>query len=200
MLAIYCASLRLITRSGGERGWKPLGTETRRVAETSDAGPETGRRSLRQLVLGTIVVGIAICGAGYLLTTAGEAVARQTGIGSSFFAIVFLAFATSLPEWSTVVASVRLRRYEMALSDVLGTNLVNVVIVVLVDAMHGGGPVLREVGATASIGALVSLVLTAIFLVGLLERRDRTLLRMGYDSLAVVLVYLGGLILLYLRR
>jgi cation:H+ antiporter len=43
-------------------------------------------------------------------------------------------------------------------------------------------------------------VVTAIYLAGMIERRDRTVLRMGYDSLAVVVVYLGGVTLLYQLR
>ena len=34
----------------------------------------------------------------------------------------------------------------------------------------------------------------------MIERRDRTVLRMGYDSLAVVVVYLGGVTVLYQLR
>jgi cation:H+ antiporter len=113
---------------------------------------------------------------------------------------VALGFATSLPELSTVLESVRLRRYTMAISDVFGTNLFNVTILVLVDALHRGGPVLVEAGPFAATAALLALVLTAIYLVGMLERRDRTLLRMGYDSIAVVLTYAAGLVLLYALR
>jgi len=35
---------------------------------------------------------------------------------------------------------------------------------------------------------------------GLVERRDRTILRMGVDSLAVITLYLGRIILLYQLR
>jgi cation:H+ antiporter len=40
-------------------------------------------------------------------------------------------------------------------------------------------------------------VLTAVFIIGLLERRDRTILRMGYDSLAAIVFYAIGLVMLY---
>lgn len=197
MLAIYVIALRMISRTTN-RGWKPRDAKEGSESEaTQDEALE--QEPLRKLVYRTIFAALAICGAGFLLTTSGESLAHQTGLGSSFFAIVFLAFATSLPEWSTVIGALRLRRYEMAMSDVLGTNLVNVVIIALVDAMYPGGPVLQELGATASIGALLALLLTAIYLVGMLERRDRTIFRMGYDSLAVLLVYAGGLVLLYLH-
>jgi cation:H+ antiporter len=40
-------------------------------------------------------------------------------------------------------------------------------------------------------------VLTAVYIIGLLERRDRTILRMGYDSLAAIAFYATGLVVLY---
>jgi cation:H+ antiporter len=47
---------------------------------------------------------------------------------------------------------------------------------------------------------LIALILTAIFLAGMIERRDRTVLRMGPDSIAALLVYGAGLVLLYVHR
>jgi cation:H+ antiporter len=46
---------------------------------------------------------------------------------------------------------------------------------------------------TASLG----LVMTCVYLWGLLERRDRQFLRMGIDSIIVLALYLGGLVVLY---
>lgn len=129
-----------------------------------------------------------------------DALAQQSGLGTSFFGVVVLAFATSLPEASTVIAAVRLGRHGMAIGDVLGTNLFNVTIIVLVDALHPGGPVLLEAGRFASFGALLALVLTGIFLVGLVERRDRTVGPLGLDSVLLLLTYAGGLVVLYVLR
>jgi cation:H+ antiporter len=99
-----------------------------------------------------------------------------------------------------VLAAVRLRRYEMAVSDIFGTNLFSVALVFLADAVYSGGPVLNEVGRFASVAALLGIAVTTLYIAGLVERRDQTLMRMGYDSLAVLAVYLGGLFLLYRLR
>jgi cation:H+ antiporter len=135
--------------------------------------------------------------AGFLLARSGQSIAEHSGLGTSFFGAVFLGFSTSLPELSTVIAAVRLRRYEMAISGVFGTNLFNVTIIVLVDALHPGGPVLAEGGRFAGFAALLALVLTAFYLAGMLERRDRTVFRMGIDSVAVVVAYLAGVVVLH---
>ena len=42
--------------------------------------------------------------------------------------------------------------------------------------------------------------MTMIFVVGLIERRDRTVGRIGLDALAAIAVYIGGLVVLYQLR
>jgi cation:H+ antiporter len=110
---------------------------------------------------------------------------------------LLLAISTSPPEASTVVASVRLHRYVMAMSDIFGTNLLNGGLVFLVDATYAGGPVLNHVGRFAAFAALLGVVLSGLFLAGLIERRDRTVLGIGFDSLAVLLTYGAGVVVLY---
>jgi cation:H+ antiporter len=195
MLAVYLASVVVITRSQGRPTWVPAGG-----APSHEQRPEPQLGSLRQLSARTAAAGAAILAAGFLLARTGDALAEQTGLGASFVGAVFLALSTSLPEVSTVLAAVRLRRYEMAISGVFGTNLFNVTIIVLVDALSPGDPVLVEVGAFAGFAALMAIVLTALFLAGMIERRDRTVLRMGFDSLAALACYVAGVAVLYHLR
>jgi cation:H+ antiporter len=195
ILAAYLVALWIVSKSQGLRSWRP----DRNPAP--EAPPEQEHdRSLRRLIVGAVVAGAIILVAGFLLAKTGEALAKQTGLGTSFFGAVLLGLSTSLPEVSTVLAAVRLKRYEMAMSDVLGTNLFNVIILVLVDALHDGEPVLVAAGPFAAFGALLAVVLTAIFLVGMLERRDRTVMRMGVDSLAALACYAAGVVVLYQLR
>lgn len=197
MLAVYLGAVVLLAQTHAGRAWQP----SRLTAETArEPGADLPRGGLAPLIRRTAAAGAAILAAGFLLARTGEALAERTNLGTSFFGAVFLGFSTSLPEVSTVLAAVRLRRYEMAISDIFGTNLFNVTIIVLVDALHPGGSVLVEAGRFAGFAALLALVLTALFLVGLLERRDRTVLHMGLDSLTALAVYAAGLTLLYRLR
>jgi cation:H+ antiporter len=50
---------------------------------------------------------------------------------------------------------------------------------------YRGGPILAETDTSALFAASIGIVITCVFLVGLLERRDRTIIGMGVDSLAV---------------
>lgn len=204
LLAGYVFAIRIISGAErrplwmvrGEREAPPAEAGSEAPAATEAAEAETPRR----LALRIGLAGAVILLAGVLLSLAGEAIARQTGLGNSFFGVVFLGLSASLPEFSTVLAAVKLRRYAMAIGDIFGTNLFNVALVLLVDLAYRGPPVLREVERITLVASLLGALLAGIYLAGLLERRNRTIARMGIDSFAVLLAYLGGLVLMYRLR
>lgn len=207
--AVFASGAAAIWLSHGyERDptWLPDGRLQGRGESADASAPAAGRAggaaptSLRGTLLGVAVAGGAILVAGFLLARSGEALAQQTGLGSSFMGVAFVAVSTSLPEVSTVLAAVRLRQYEMAVADIFGTNLFDIALVFVVDLAYPGGPVLNEVGAFSTIAALLGIAVTTIFLAGLIERQHRTVLRMGWDSLLVLAVYLGGLAMLFRLR
>ena len=153
----------------------------------------------------TLKVAVRIAGAGFVVLVAGiflaqtsDALARQTGVSSGMVGMVLLAMATGLPELSTTYTAVRIRRYEMALGNVFGTNLWNVAIVAFGDLLFREGAIYESTGNFEILAIFRGIAATSIFLLGLLERKDKTLFRMGYDSLAVLFVYFGGIWLLYL--
>jgi cation:H+ antiporter len=202
LLAAYVGSIWVISRSGGRHSWVAEGKSgpAREVRSKREDEEKEERVPLSRLGLKTAAAGAAILLAGFLLSKTGEAIAAQTGLGQSLGGYLLVAISTSLPEASTVVASVRLRRYVMAVSDIFGTNLFNGGLVFLVDLAYRGGPVLNEVGGFSAFAAMLGAVVSAIFLAGLIERRDRTLLRMGYDSLLVLGTYLAGVAVLFSLR
>ncbi|CAA7612903.1 hypothetical protein [Magnetospirillum sp. UT-4] len=60
---------------------------------------------------------------------------------------------------------------------------------------------LDRIATITGIGqAFIGMVVTAIYLAGLIERSDRSLLRLGYDSWAVLATYCGGVVALYFLR
>ena len=170
------------------------------------AGPERprGRQqdadvgdSLRGLLMRTAIAGAIIFAAGYTLSQIGDALAQQTGMGSGMVGFALIGTSTSMPELSTIYAALQLRRYEMAFGQVLGTNFVNLSLIIVADGFFTGGPVINELGPFEIVSALLGAFLIGVFLVGLLERRNPKILKMGYDSLAVMILFAGGLALLY---
>lgn len=165
--------------------------------EGDDAAPDV---SLKALVLKATLAGVVIFAAGYTLSQLGDALAEQTGIGVGIVGFVLIGVATSMPELSSITAALRIRRYEMAFGQVLGTNFINLSLILVADIAFSGGPVVNELGRFETISALLGAMLTGIFMIGLLEQRNPRVMRMGYDSLAVMVLFGCGVAILSFIR
>jgi cation:H+ antiporter len=200
-VAALWISANFETRNVWEVVGRPPLAESLRSGSKSDEKEEAGANpgedsSLRTLILATAVTAAVILAGGFFLSVSAGAIAARTGIASGMIGFLLVGLSTSLPELSSVVAAVRLRRYDMAVGDIFGTNLFNIALITLADAFYRGEPVLTLAGRFETIGALLAVLLTGIFIVGLLERWNRTILRMGVDASAAVLVFGGGIVLL----
>jgi cation:H+ antiporter len=60
--------------------------------------------------------------------------------------------------------------------------------------------VINELGGFEILSALLGAMLTGIFMVGLLEHKNPRVLQMGYDSLAIMILFVCGLVLLSALR
>jgi cation:H+ antiporter len=172
-----------------------------RATNPPDEGPSTQREhggsltglSHARLYARSALAAGAILAAGWALAQTGDALSEQTGLGAGFVGVALVAASTSLPELSTALAAVRQGNHQMAVSNILGTNCLEVALFFLGDAAYRQGPILAQTDASSLFAAAIGMVVTAIYLVGLLERRDQTILRMGYDSVAVLVAYVVGL-------
>lgn len=159
----------------------------------ADGGPDYERFLLAKLG----ALALLVLGAGYLLSETADALARASGLGSGMIGLVLLAFATSLPELSTIFAGIRRGRTELVIGDIFGTNVFNMTLIAVADLFYREGAILNAMGPFEVVAALLGAAMTAAFLIGLLERGDRTVLRVGYDAAAATVIYVGGVILLW---
>lgn len=182
--------------------WISSGFENRHVWEVVDRDHRLEPREERQkerpekswplskLIGGTVAAAAAILVGGFALSLSADAIAGETGIAAGMVGFILVGLATSLPEISSMTTAIRLREYDMAVGDIFGTNLFNFSLIFLADVIYRGEPVLNLSGTFEAMGAILAVILTGIFLIGLLERRSATVFRMGYDSAAALLVYL----------
>lgn len=195
LLFLCIGSIWLASRYEHRHVWTVVGAE--REKQEQDSADSVGSPSLRQILVKTAIAALVIIVAGFFLSQSADALVYQTGVSASLIGLVLVGFATSLPELSSIISALRHKRYEMAMGDIFGTNLFNIALIFLADVTYTGGPILREAGPFEVIASLLALILTGIYILGMLDRRDRTILRMGYDSLTVIIVFVAGLIVLY---
>lgn len=196
-------SMWILSRVERDQPWLPNDKNVSMDKERERADKKAEKDADKSLqwaaIRAAIAAGIIIV-AGFVLSRSGEAIAEQTGLGQSFVGMVLVAISTSLPEVSTVFGALRGGLYTMAMSDIFGTNLFDISFLFLVDIFGSGDAVVNQTGPFEGFAAVLAIAVTVIFMIGLAERRDRTIWRMGYDSFAVLLTYLGGLVVLFFLR
>jgi cation:H+ antiporter len=202
-LAVFGAAVAaffMIHRHTTPGRWLPRRASGARVGEGAEDEAGEVRLGTAGLVIGLGTASLVILVAGYVLASAGDILAERTGLGSAFMGAVLVALVTSLPEISTTIGAVRIGAYAMAYANIFGANILDAAIVLLADVVYIGPPVLNEVGLSAAVAGLLGILLTAIWLVGLLKRRGRVVLGLGIDSGLVLVLYLAGVALLFSLR
>jgi cation:H+ antiporter len=144
------------------------------------------------------VAAIAVIGAGIWLSFIGDEIAEVTGWGASFVGSLFLAITTSMPELVVCVSSLRLGAIDMAVADVLGANMLDMVVILWADIAYTRGPILSAVSKAHITTAIVAIVMSLLIIVGLRFRQKRkTFFVISWYSLALIGLYILGAYLLF---
>ena len=149
----------------------------------------------------TVILIFAVCSlftliAGVGLEVTGTAIAKQIGMTGVLFGATILAAATALPEVSTGLASMKLKDYQMAVSDIFGGNAFLPVLFIVATVISGKS-VLPQAHKTDIYLTGLAILLTIIYICGLMFRPRKQLFWMGVDSFLVLIVYLIGLLGLF---
>jgi cation:H+ antiporter len=129
----------------------------------------------------------------------GADIAQVTGLGDGFVGIVLIAGVTSLPELAAVIAAVRFRAYDMAVGNLFGSNIFNMFALALADLIYVQGSFLEAIDPMFAIAGLLAMLLTTLGLIGNLAQVERRVWIVELDAALLVLGYLVGLYLLYVR-
>ncbi len=198
---IWILGLVLVRRSQKGLPWHrqgeaPGGQEKPKGHSKKQTTQRNSQLSTGASVLIFSVAALATLGAGVALETSGNAIAGHIGLSGVLFGATFLALATSLPEISTGLASVKQGDYKLAFSDIFGGNAF-LPVLFLVAVLITGRPVLPQAQATDIYLTALAVLLTLTYILGLIFRPKKKILAMGMDSLVVLVLYLLGVVGLF---
>jgi cation:H+ antiporter len=155
--------------------------------------------SLRKTYLRFGLATAAVIGAGIWLSLIGDEIAVTYSWHASFVGSLFLAITTSLPELVVSIAALRLGAIDMAVADILGSNMFNLALVAPVDLAYRQGPVLASVLSAHLVTALVTIVMTLVVIAGLRFRRGRkTFLFISWPAVVLIGLYVFGMRYMFL--
>ncbi|WP_232735724.1 sodium:calcium antiporter [Alteribacter populi] len=168
MVLFYVYSLRKMSEQ--EKSVPEIAAANEEVEDTTS---KTKQVSLKTAKIGFAVSAILIFFSGSLLTIFGDQIAATTGLEASFVGSFLIAAATSLPEVVTVLVALQLANYNLAVGNILGSNVFNMMILVLSDLLFQTGSILASVSHTLSFTAFFVIILNIIVLAHMLYLRQK---------------------------
>jgi cation:H+ antiporter len=180
ILAIWLGTIYLSTK------WIPKSKLKLRFPISTFKG--TTKEAIVVLSVGAMITLFA----GWALEVSGEALAAEWGMSGILFGGTILALCTALPEISTGIASAKIKDYNMAVSDIFGGNAF-LPVLFLMASLIGGDAILPNLKNSDIYLTLLGILLTCIYMIGMLIHSKKQIARMGIDSFIVLIVYLLGL-------
>jgi cation:H+ antiporter len=126
-------------------------------------------------------------------------IAEITGLGTTFIGTTLVALVTSLPETVTTIAAIRLGASDMAIGNLFGSNMFNMLALGLTDLFYTQGRFLGSIDPVFMLVGLFGLLMTIIGLVGNLAKLEKRLWFIEIDSLLLFILYFSGMWMLYQR-
>jgi cation:H+ antiporter len=154
--------------------------------------------TLRQAALRYGVAAAVVVGAALWLPFVAGNLARAMGWNQSFVGTLLVSVATTLPEMTVTVSALRLGALDMAVGNLFGSNLFNLVLLALQDLFYLDGPLFSHVSAAHVMSASSAVVMTGLAIAGLFYRpKARVLGTVGWVSLLLAWIYASNAYLLY---
>ncbi|GAA0430445.1 sodium:calcium antiporter [Lentibacillus halophilus] len=160
--------------------------------ETADVEETDGDResiSVGHAFAGFTVSALIILGTGTLLSITGDDIAVITGLGSSFVGSFLIAATTSLPEGVSVLAALRLKNVNLAVGAILGSNMLNMLILALSDVVYRQGSLLADGSGSHALSAIGGMFLVFVVIWSFMRKQSPSILVYSIPSLVIIVGY-----------
>ena len=131
--------------------------------DRSEKREESVGKELKPVLAILMIVGglAALIAGGRLFVNSATSIARMAGMSDKFIAVTILAGGTSMPELATCVAAAAKKKGQLALGNIIGSNLFNILLIL------GGSALIHPLSfADISYIDLGALLLSALALLG----------------------------------
>lgn len=194
---LYFFGLRMIRQARRKPMWQPLMTKDTRPDKEDE--PQASAQANIAMWLKFSGAALMVIAAGYAVTHATIVLAEGWGFNESIAGAIFTAIATSLPELVTSIAAVRRGALTLAVSGIIGGNCFDTLFAAVADAVYRPGSLYHAAAETGNrelslIAAAITM--TAVLLLGLLRRQKKGPGGIGFESVAVLVIYIGVMVML----
>ena len=147
--------------------------------------------TLKKAITGFSFAAAAVIAAGIFLPFVAKDIAELMGWGQSFVGTLLVAAVTSAPEIVVTITALRIGALDMAIANVLGSNLFNIIYLAVDDLFYTKGSLLASVNSAHAMTAFTSVMMSALVIVGFIFRpQPRAILKLTWISLGLFLMYI----------
>jgi cation:H+ antiporter len=147
--------------------------------------------TLRQACIGFALAALAVIAAGSWLPFIAKDIAEVMGWGQSFVGTLLVAAVTSAPEIVVTISALRIGALDMAIANLLGSNLFNIIYLAVDDLFYTQGPLLASVDSSHALTAFTAVMMSALVIIGVIFRpQQRAVLKLTWISLGLFLLYI----------
>lgn len=140
-----------------------------------------------------VLSAVAIIVAGTKLSHYGARNAEHSGLGRLWIGVVLLAGATSLPEVFTAVSAVLMDAPNLAVGDLFGAGLSNMLTLALIDIAYRQKRVWQQAALEQALIANLAVILTGLAGVLIVIKPSIPTFHVGLGTVAIALIYLLGM-------
>ncbi len=172
----------------------------RSVSDPDENPDQYASTSLSRAVVVYAASASVVIAASVWLAGTGEGITHVMGWDASFVGTQFLAISTSLPELATSFAALRLGAPELAISNLLGSNLFNVGFVLSIDDLVlVDAPLWSAIAPVHAVTAVFAILMTSVVVIALAVRRTAgpRKQRLTPESGALVVLYAVASVLVF---
>ncbi|MEM0543400.1 hypothetical protein WFZ85_12295 [Flavobacterium sp. j3] len=155
------------------------------------------KKALKKVVFWYTINALVVIGAALLLPYFAEQISNQTGLQKSFIGTLLLAASTSLPEIAVSIAAIKIGATDMAVGNLLGSNLFNIFILAIDNLFYRKGHILVDASESNIISVFSIITMTAIAIIGLTYRSKSKPFLLAWDTLLIVIMYVFNMVILY---
>ncbi|WP_227396401.1 sodium:calcium antiporter [Jeotgalibacillus aurantiacus] len=130
------------------------------------------------------------------LSTYADVISTKTAMGGLLVGTLLLAGATSLPEVTTSLSAVVIGNPDIAVGNMLGSNLFNLFIIACFDLYYRQRKLFLNASNDHLYTAGLGLLLTIMVLISLLLKIDVSVFNIGLDALIIAIVYIIGMVII----
>lgn len=180
IVLVYLVSMRAV-----------YGYERRTLAEyTGESVERYPDVTLSKAIRGYMLAAIAVVAAGSWLPFVAKDISGLMGWGQSFVGTLLVAAVTSAPEAAVTLSALRIGALDMAIANLLGSNLFDIIILAIDDSFYTKGPLLAHVDASHALTAFTAVMMSALVTVGFIFRpQQRIVLGLTWISLGLLMLY-----------